>query len=73
VTDGRREPGRAERRGGDVPHRAGRQAGAQLLVEIDAERVHASLAPLFADWVRSLDELYAGYTDDQRGTRRLTT
>ena len=23
------------------------------------------MAPLFADWVRSLEELYEGYTDEQ--------
>jgi DNA-binding MarR family transcriptional regulator len=36
-----------------------------VLVEIDRERVHAAMAPLFADWVRSLEELWAGYTDEQ--------
>jgi DNA-binding MarR family transcriptional regulator len=36
-----------------------------VLVEIDAERVYAGMAPLFADWVGSLEELYAGYTDRQ--------
>jgi DNA-binding MarR family transcriptional regulator len=36
-----------------------------VLVEIDRERVFASIAPLFADWVRSLEELYAGYSDEQ--------
>ena len=36
-----------------------------ILVEIDAERVYAGMAPLFADWVGSLEELYAGYTDQQ--------
>ena len=35
------------------------------MVEIDAERVYAGMAPLFADWVRSLEELYEGYTDEQ--------
>jgi len=25
-------------------------------------------SPLFADWVRSLEELYAGYTDEQLET-----
>ena len=39
-----------------------------VLVEVDAERVFASMAPLFADWVRSLEELYAGYTDEQLET-----
>jgi DNA-binding MarR family transcriptional regulator len=36
-----------------------------ILVEVDAERVYAAMAPLFADWVGSLHELYAGYTDEQ--------
>jgi DNA-binding MarR family transcriptional regulator len=36
-----------------------------ILVEIDAERVYAGMVPLFADWVRSLGELYDGYTDQQ--------
>jgi DNA-binding MarR family transcriptional regulator len=36
-----------------------------ILVEIDAERVYAGMAPLFADWVGSLHELYAGYSDEQ--------
>jgi DNA-binding MarR family transcriptional regulator len=36
-----------------------------VLVEIDNERVLAALGPLFADWFASLDELYAGYSDDQ--------
>jgi DNA-binding MarR family transcriptional regulator len=36
-----------------------------VLVEVDAEQVYARVAPLFGDWVRSLQELYAGYTDEQ--------
>jgi DNA-binding MarR family transcriptional regulator len=36
-----------------------------ILVEVDAERVFAGMAPLFTDWVRSLEELYDGYTDEQ--------
>ena len=36
-----------------------------VLVEIDRNRVFASIAPLFADWVRSLEELYKGYSDEQ--------
>jgi DNA-binding MarR family transcriptional regulator len=36
-----------------------------VLVEVDTERVYAVVAPLFADWVGSLQELYAGYTDEQ--------
>jgi DNA-binding MarR family transcriptional regulator len=39
-----------------------------VLVEVDAERVYASMAPLFGDWVGSLLELYAGYTDEQLET-----
>jgi DNA-binding MarR family transcriptional regulator len=36
-----------------------------VLVELDRERAFASVAPLFEDWVRSLHELWAGYTDEQ--------
>jgi DNA-binding MarR family transcriptional regulator len=36
-----------------------------ILVEADVERMYARVAPLFADWARSLQELYAGYSDDQ--------
>jgi DNA-binding MarR family transcriptional regulator len=36
-----------------------------ILIEVDAERLYAHMAPLFADWVGSLQELYAGYSDDQ--------
>jgi DNA-binding MarR family transcriptional regulator len=36
-----------------------------VLVEIDRDQIYASMAPLFADWVRSLQEMYAGYTDQQ--------
>jgi DNA-binding MarR family transcriptional regulator len=36
-----------------------------VLVEVDAERLYARVAPLFGDWIRSLQELFAGYTDDQ--------
>jgi DNA-binding MarR family transcriptional regulator len=39
-----------------------------VLVEIDTDRVFASMAPLFEDWVRSLHELYAGYSDEQLET-----
>ena len=39
--------------------------GRSVLVEVDAERLYATVAPLFADWVASLYELYAGYTDEQ--------
>jgi DNA-binding MarR family transcriptional regulator len=34
-----------------------------VLVEVDAERLYARVAPLFADWVGSLLDLYAGYSD----------
>src|SRR5215211_2504436 len=36
-----------------------------VLVEVDVERMYARVAPLFANWVRSLEELYAGYSDEQ--------
>jgi DNA-binding MarR family transcriptional regulator len=36
-----------------------------ILVDVDAERVEAGMVPLFVDWVRSLQELYAGYSDEQ--------
>jgi DNA-binding MarR family transcriptional regulator len=36
-----------------------------ILVEVDVERLYARVAPLFTDWVRSLQELYAGYSDEQ--------
>jgi DNA-binding MarR family transcriptional regulator len=36
-----------------------------ILVEVDTERLYARVAPLFADWARSLQELYAGYSDEQ--------
>ena len=36
-----------------------------ILVEVDVERLYARVAPLFADWARSLQELYAGYSDEQ--------
>ena len=36
-----------------------------VLIEVDAERLYARIAPLFGDWVRSLQKLYAGYTDEQ--------
>jgi DNA-binding MarR family transcriptional regulator len=45
-----------------IPNPADRRS---VLVEIDRERVFASIAPLFVDWVHSLEELYAGYTDEQ--------
>jgi DNA-binding MarR family transcriptional regulator len=39
--------------------------GRSVLVEVDRERLYATVAPLFADWVGSLLELYAGYSDEQ--------
>jgi DNA-binding MarR family transcriptional regulator len=45
-----------------VPHP---RDGRSVLVEVDRDRVMASLGPLFADWFRSLDELWAGYSDEQ--------
>ena len=38
----------------------------RVLVSAIADRVYADMAPLFADWVRSLEELYATYTGDGR-------
>jgi DNA-binding MarR family transcriptional regulator len=48
-----------------VPNPSDRRS---VLVEVETERVFASMAPLFADWVRSLEELFAGYTDEQLET-----
>jgi DNA-binding MarR family transcriptional regulator len=45
-----------------VPHP---RDGRSVLVEVDHDQVMASLGPLFADWFRSLDELWAGYSDEQ--------
>jgi DNA-binding MarR family transcriptional regulator len=39
--------------------------GRSVLVEIDRGRVFSTIAPLFTDWVRSLHDLYAGYSDQQ--------
>ena len=36
-----------------------------ILIEVDPERLYAAMAPLFADWFGSLDELWAGYSDEQ--------
>ncbi len=36
-----------------------------ILVEVDAERLYAAMVPLFADWVGELEELYAGYSDEE--------
>jgi DNA-binding MarR family transcriptional regulator len=36
-----------------------------ILIEIDPERVYTAMAPLFADWFGSLEELWAGYSDEQ--------
>ena len=36
-----------------------------ILIEVDHERLYAAMAPLFADWFGSLDELWAGYSDEQ--------
>ena len=36
-----------------------------ILVEADVERMYARVAPLFAGWARSLQELYAGYSDQE--------
>jgi DNA-binding MarR family transcriptional regulator len=42
--------------------------GRRILIRADDARVYAAIAPLFADWVRSLEELYAGYSDDELRT-----
>jgi len=36
-----------------------------ILVEVDAERLYAAMVPLMADWFGSLEELWAGYSDEQ--------
>ena len=41
------------------------QDGRRILVAAKAQHVYAEMAPLFEDWVRSLEELYGEYTDDQ--------
>lgn len=38
--------------------------GRRVLIELHPERA-AGLEPLFADFLRSMDELYAGYTGEQ--------
>ena len=45
-----------------IPHPSD---GRSVLVEVDRDRTYSALQPLFADFVRSLDELYSGYTDEQ--------
>ncbi len=40
----------------------------RVLVTAMTERVYADMAPLLADWVASLEELYATYTDEQLRT-----
>ena len=42
--------------------------GRRVLVTADADRVYADMAPLFVDWVHSLEELYATFTDAQLRT-----
>lgn len=37
----------------------------RVLVSVIADRVYADMAPLFIDWVGSLEELYATYSDAQ--------
>jgi DNA-binding MarR family transcriptional regulator len=36
-----------------------------ILVEVDAERLYGAMVPLMADWFGSLEELFAGYSDEQ--------
>ena len=49
------------------PHPADRR---RVLVTADNERIFADVSPLFADWVRSLGELYASYSDAELNTIR---
>src|SRR4029453_2726078 len=35
-----------------------------ILIEVDPERLYAAMAPLFADWFGSLEELWASYRDE---------
>ena len=42
-----------------VPHPQDRR---RVLVEAQADRIQADMAPLFADWIRDLYELYRRYT-----------
>ena len=42
--------------------------GRRVLVELDRERTFAGLAPLFADWFSSLQEMYEGFTDAELAT-----
>lgn len=42
--------------------------GRSIVVELEQEQVMAAFAPLYADWIRALDDLYEGYTDEQLET-----
>lgn len=42
--------------------------GRRVLVTAVADRVYADMAPLFVEWVHSLEELYASFTDAQLHT-----
>jgi len=44
------------------------QDGRRILVAAKTDQVFAAMAPLFEDWVRSLDELYSEYTNNQLAT-----
>jgi DNA-binding MarR family transcriptional regulator len=44
--------------------------GRSVLVTANAERVYAEMEPLFAQWLSSLNGLYATYTDAQLETVR---
>jgi DNA-binding MarR family transcriptional regulator len=46
------------------------QDGRSVLVSVDAPRIYAEMAPLFANWVKSLDALYATYSDRELETIR---
>lgn len=39
-----------------------------VIVELETERVMAAFTPLYAAWVAELQDLYAGYRDDQLET-----
>ncbi|WP_052668534.1 MarR family transcriptional regulator [Nitriliruptor alkaliphilus] len=39
-----------------------------VLIELETDRVMEAFTPLYTDWVAELQELYAGYRDDQLET-----
>jgi DNA-binding MarR family transcriptional regulator len=42
--------------------------GRRILVAADADRVHAELTPLFANWVTALEKLYANFSTEELET-----